>query len=263
MDGRLETVRMLEQCMLNAWPSTRAVHCDGWVFRTANGYTRRANSAHALTPSRDFPSVFAKARDFYAAHRQPATFRLTPLAGKGADAHLRRLGFACIDPTIVMSKAICGDVGIDQAVTIGAEYSEDWGRAYAAARGLSPADAAAHAVILRTIALPTAYAMWCVDGMPLAFGLGVLDYGRLGLFDIATEPAARRQGAARKVVSSLLGWGQMRGAHTAWLSVVADNHPAIGLYGSFGFDSRYRYHYRAETGAPSALSQPGFTSGGR
>ena len=261
MDGRLETVRALEQCMLNAWPSTRAVHCDGWVFRSANGYTRRANSAHALTPSRDFPSVFAKARNFYAALGQPATFRLTPLAGAGADALLHRLGFACADPTIVMSTRISGDMSIDQTVTIATHYSEGWGSDYAAARGLSPAEAEAHAVILRTIALPTAYATWHVDGVPLAFGLGVLDYGRLGLFDIATTARARRQGAARKVVSSLIGWGHMRGAHTAWLSVIADNVPAIALYGHFGFGERYRYHYRAEPGAPSALPQPAFAAG--
>jgi GNAT superfamily N-acetyltransferase len=253
MDGRLETVRALEQCMLNAWPSTRAVHCDGWVFRSANGYTKRANSAHALAPSRDFPSVFAKAREFYAAHRQPATFRLTPLAGAGADALLHRLGFVCIDPTIVMVKAICEDTAIDAAVTIETHYSEDWGSAYAAARGLSPAEVAAHAGILQTIALPTAYATWRAGGTPLAFGLGVLDYGRLGLFDIATAPDARRRGAARKVVSSLLGWSRRLGAHTGWLSVIADNDPAIALYQSFGFGERYRYHYRAERGAPSAL----------
>jgi ribosomal protein S18 acetylase RimI-like enzyme len=261
MDGRFETVRMLEQCMLNAWPSARAVHCDGWVFRSANGYTKRANSAHALAPSRDFPSVFAKARDFYAAQRQPATFRLTPLAGRGADALLHRLGFACIDPTIVMSNAISGDVGIDRAVSIDTQYSDGWGSAYAAARGLSPAEAAAHAVILQTIALPTAYATWRVDGVALAFGLGVLDYGRLGLFDIATAAEARRQGAARKVVSSLLGWGKSLGADTAWLSVIADNDPAIALYENFGFGERYRYHYRAEPGAASALPHPGFAAG--
>jgi ribosomal protein S18 acetylase RimI-like enzyme len=189
MDGRFETVRMLEQCMLNAWPSARAVHCDGWVFRSANGYTKRANSAHALAPS------------------------------------------------------------------------DGWGSAYAAARGLSPAEAAAHAVILQTIALPTAYATWRVDGVALAFGLGVLDYGRLGLFDIATAAEARRQGAARKVVSSLLGWGKSLGADTAWLSVIADNDPAIALYENFGFGERYRYHYRAEPGAASALPHPGFAAG--
>lgn len=249
--------------MLNAWPSTRAVHCDGWVFRSANGYTKRANSAHAMAPSRDFPSVFAKARAFYAAQRLPATFRLTPLAGAGADALLHRLGFARIDPTIVMSTAISGDVGIDRTVTIDTQYSDHWGGAYAAARGLTPAEAAAHGVILQTIALPTAYATWRVDGVPLAFGLGVLDYGRLGLFDIATAADARRQGAAGRIVSSLLGWGQSLGAHTAWLSVIADNDPAIALYDKFGFGERYRYHYRSKRSAASALPQPAFAARGR
>lgn len=89
-----------------------------------------------------------------------------------------------------------------------------------------------------------AYAAWRVEGEPLAFGLGVLDHGWLGLFDIATSHSARRPGGARKIVSALMHWGKSRGAHTAWLSVIAGNDPAIALYRDFGFSERYRCHYR-------------------
>jgi N-acetylglutamate synthase len=244
VENRFETIRRLEQAMLNSWPSTRTVHCDGWVFRQSGSYTKRANSAHALAPSRDFPTILAKAREFYAALHQPAVFRLTPLAGACADAILARQGFACIDPTIVMAAPLGRDGGVDPGVTIRGAYSGSWAAAHAAARGLTAIETEGHKTILRTIALPTAYASWSMDDEPLAFGLGVFDFGHLGLFDIVTTPSARRRGGARKIVSSLLDWGKSLGAHTAWLSVIADNTPALALYGDVGFREQYRYHYR-------------------
>jgi GNAT superfamily N-acetyltransferase len=245
MEERLETIRKLEQCMLNSWPSTRTVHCDGWVFRQAGRYTKRANSAHAIAPSSDLPSVLNKAQEFYAAHRQPAVFRLTPLAGACADAILRRQGFACVDPTIVMAAPLEA-ASVDTEVEIQAGYTEDWFAAHAAARGLTLAEADGHRIILQTIALPMAFATWRVNDEPLAFGLAVLDFGHLGLFDIVTTPSARRRGGARKIVSALRGWGKSLGAHTAWLSVLADNAPAIALYENLKFEEAYRYHYRVE-----------------
>jgi ribosomal protein S18 acetylase RimI-like enzyme len=245
MNTDIEEIRTLEECLLNAWPSVRTLHYDGWVLRQAGAYTKRANSASALAPSQNFPAVFAKARRFYAAQGQPAVFRLTPLADPKADALLNHLGFQCIDSTIVMSAPTMDRVADDLSVSLDFRYSEEWGAAYAAVRGLTPAEAHAHAAILDTIAFPTAYATWKCDGEALAFGLGVYDNGRIGLFDIATIPAARRQGGANRVVTSLLSWGKSLGGHTAWLSIIADNAPAIALYEKLCFRPSYTYHYRA------------------
>jgi hypothetical protein len=45
-------IRTLEELGMNAWPSLQTVLYDGWVSRFSEGYTRRANSAHPLYPSR-------------------------------------------------------------------------------------------------------------------------------------------------------------------------------------------------------------------
>jgi ribosomal protein S18 acetylase RimI-like enzyme len=245
VNANIEEIRTLEECLLNAWPSTRTLHYDGWVLRHAGAYTKRANSASALAPSQNFSAVLTKARRFYAAQGQPTVFRLTPLADPKADPLLNHMGFDCIDLTIVMSATIVDRTTVESSVSLGFGYSEEWGMAYATARGLTPAEAQAHATILNTIALPTAYATWKCDGEALAFGLGVFDNGRLGLFDIATTPSARRRGGANRVVTSLLKWGKSLGGHTAWLSVIADNTPAIALYEKFGLRASYVYHYRA------------------
>jgi GNAT superfamily N-acetyltransferase len=50
-----------------------------------------------------------------------------------------------------------------------------------------------------------------VDEGAVLFGLAVVARGMVGLFDIVTAPDARRRGASRRVVGSLLAWGHSRG----------------------------------------------------
>ncbi len=46
-----ETIRTLERRAFAAWPALDTVEHDGWALRTANGYTKRANSANAVEPA--------------------------------------------------------------------------------------------------------------------------------------------------------------------------------------------------------------------
>ena len=82
------------------------------------------------------------------------------------------------------------------------------------------------------------------DSEPQGCGLGVVSGGHLGLFDIATDRAHRRQGLGTALCEGLMAWGRERGAHTAYLQVVADNHGAVELYRRLGFEELYRYWYR-------------------
>jgi N-acetylglutamate synthase len=79
---------------------------------------------------------------------------------------------------------------------------------------------------------------------PGGFGLAVAERGMVGLFDIVTIEAARRQGIGRLIVTSLMAWGQTQGATAAYLQVVATNSTAHRLYQTQGFTEAYRYHYR-------------------
>ncbi len=78
----------------------------------------------------------------------------------------------------------------------------------------------------------------------VACGLGVLDRGYLGCFDIVVDQAYRNRGYGRRIMEGLLAEGINKGAATAYLQVVVGNRPAEKLYDSLGFVESYRYWYR-------------------
>jgi N-acetylglutamate synthase len=241
---RQNTIRSLEERAFNAWPALQNVFCDGWVFRVSGGYTKRANSANALAPTGSFPAVLRAAEAFYAAQHLPTIFRLSPLAGPEPDSVLDGKGFRAIDETIVMVADLDADATAVAGVAIAAIPDAAWRQGFADANAVAPAKRGVHDRMLAAITLPAAFATLSEDGQPLAYGLAVVERGMVGLFDIVTVPAARRRGAGRRLVASLVAWGWSKGAAAAYLQVVATNAPAIALYEKFGFREAYRYHYR-------------------
>ncbi|MBT0767895.1 ribosomal protein S18-alanine N-acetyltransferase [Kineosporia sp. J2-2] len=62
---------------------------------------------------------------------------------------------------------------------------------------------------------------------------------------VAVAPAAQGQGVGRRLLDALIGAAHERRATSLLLEVRADNEPAIGLYGSRGFERiaiRRRYY---------------------
>jgi ribosomal protein S18 acetylase RimI-like enzyme len=114
--------------------------------------------------------------------------------------------------------------------------------------GVAPERQAIHDRMLANIVPETGFgAALDAGGQPVAFGLGVVERGHVGLFDIVSDPQRRRAGHGRRLVEGLMAWGRARGASRAYLQVVAGNARAIALYDSLGFREVYRHCYRAAT----------------
>jgi N-acetylglutamate synthase len=237
-------IRALEERAFNAWPALRSAYCDGWLFRFSEGLTRRANSVNAVAPAGHFRETLDLAERLYGRLRLPTIFRLSPLAGDDPDSILHRVGYRHADETQVMIASL-GDVRVDPDVNIDAMPSPAWSTGFAAANGISPAVRDVHDRMLASILMPAGYATLVADGKPIAYGLAVVERGMVGLFDIVTLPEARRRGAGRLLVKSLLGWGRSQGASAAYLQVLGSNEAARALYDGIGFQEAYRYHYRA------------------
>lgn len=242
----LPQVRAIEERAFNAWPALQTLLVDGWIMRFADGYTKRANSINAWQPAISMAALLPHAASLYAARRLPIIVRVTPLADPEADPHLASLGFARIDETIVMSKVLppVSAQMRDDGVSIEMSLTPDWANGFADANAVSTRNRAVHDRMLALVPPPVAFARMSREGEALAWGLAVVERGSVGLFDIVTLAGARRQGAARRLVTALLAWASDRGARNAYLQVVAQNAPAIALYRQLGFAVAYRYHYR-------------------
>ena len=67
------------------------------------------------------------------------------------------------------------------------------------------------------------------------------------ILNLGVAEAVRRQGIARALVRALLAQFSRQGVRTVFLEVRESNHPARGLYESFGFREvgrRSRYYQR-------------------
>ena len=237
-------VRSLEERAFNAWPALSTQLVDGWVLRFSAGYTKRANSVNALQPARPVSEIIDLARPLFARADLPLVVRLSPLAGPSADTVLAADGFRHLDETLVMTAPLDGSAGMDRSVLITPAPLKDWSDGFAAANAVPALHRATHDTMLASIRFPAAFATLVENGQAIAWGLAVLERGMVGLFDIVTAPAARRRGAGRRLVVSLLTWGHEMGATGAYLQVVATNHVALALYRDLGFSEAYRYHYR-------------------
>jgi ribosomal protein S18 acetylase RimI-like enzyme len=240
-----ETIRTLERRALAAWPALQTIEQDGWALRTANGYTKRANSANAIEPARQPVDMqIARIEAHYRAWGLPTIFRLTPLADPVLDRALAARGYAPVDPSFVMV-ARPGRHQHDPQAVDAADPRTGWHEDFAAATHTTPAASAKLAAVLRCVVPPARFVrIPDAENRPAAFAMAVAEAGYVGIFEVLSAAKSRRQGLARRAVAHAMAWGFAQGAHTAYLQVAADNAPALALYAALGFAPLYRYHYR-------------------
>jgi N-acetylglutamate synthase len=243
----------LESRLMNAWPSFDYQAYDGWILRLAGGYTKRANSATPLLPGAalDEALIDHMVSRFVEANVRP-TFRLNGLQASDVDAMLDSRGFQEIEPTLVLAGPVDGDCVADPEVRLQSEVSKQWVREAAGSYGGDKADDATLMKIVSRIHQKAAFATLHLDDKPVAWGLGVIERGYVGLYDIVVAPDLRGIGLGRRVVTSLMSWGCQEGAHTAYLQVREENEIAISLYGALGFQPAYRYTHRVMPAPSSA-----------
>ena len=235
--------RRIEEASLNAWPALHQMLLDGWVLRFARGFTKRANSVTPLYPGgQPIEDKVRFCENLYARERLQSVFRIADDAALGPlDRCLAGRGYRRADPTQVLSAPVAAGSRSPRWSLL---TRREWLDAYAALTGLPAKLLPLHGAILNAIRTECAHAALGDGNDPLACGLGVVERGLIGLFDIATHPAHRRQGLGAELVGGLLAWGRNRGAATAYLQVGESNAPARSLYAKLGFAERYRYWYR-------------------
>jgi N-acetylglutamate synthase len=243
-------VQALETRLVNAWPALETQIVDTWVVRFAKGYSKRANSASPLVAgaSLDDAAIDQIVAEFDA-HHLPPTFRLTGLQAPEVEDLLARRGFVEIEPTYGMA-ALLSEVAVEPpavgepAVRIEPKAKGRWLKEVAASYGGDKANDAILKEIVERIRLPAGFATLELDERAAAWGLGVVERGYLGLFDIVVRPDLRGLGLGRQIVCALTAWGRNAGATRAYLQVREENQVARDLYRTLGFTDAYRYTHR-------------------
>ena len=242
-------MKTIEELSLNAWPATRITHFDGWVLRFSNGFTRRANSVNVLGPSNLPVSVKVDwCEEQYGLAELPTVFKSFPdPLLDDLNLELDRRGYEVEGEAHVMTVDLKEDLQIDVELSVSPYLTDEW---YADAIKFNRVPPH-HQIELRSIIeriQPTCgFATLYYGSEPVAVGLGVVERGWLGLFDIVVSPNHRRQGYGSRLVEGLMAWGRESGAEQCYLQAFNENAPAIAMYEQLGFQTQYRYHYRSKT----------------
>lgn len=240
-------ITRLEELSINAFPALHTLLADGWVLRFAEGVTRRCNSINPLYSSR-YP-LLGKLRACETMYRElglEVIFKMTPNAHPAdlddlleSEGYRREFG-----PSVQTVDLRTGDHPARHEVRLNERLTGPWFASLCRMNDMAAERAATLRKILRLIFPRHCFASIEQEGEVMAGGLAVVQDGYVGLYEIISDPRARRQGYGESVVQALLTWGQQAGAHTGYLQVMPDNDPAIRLYAKLGFEEQYQYWYR-------------------
>ncbi len=252
-----DLVRCVEELSMNAWPALQTLHDDGWVLRFANGYGRRANAVYSHNAGcKDIMEKIRACEALYRSKGQRAIFKLTQASlPAGLDEILAADGYATDAHTAVQLLDLARWQGARRTstgsvhrsgVTLSEAPGGEWLAAYARMSEIKNEEMLTHEQILRAIIPIRRFASISVDGQAVACGLGVLQNGWVGFYDIRVDSAFRRQGYAHELMTALLAWARSEGAVHGYLQVMLDNPAALALYAKLGFRQAYDYWYRVK-----------------
>jgi len=245
--------KFIEEITLNTWPAEQSILLEGWVMRSAAGYTKRANSVNPLYgidgSVTDVMERIKLSEAYYQDAGLSPVFKITPyIQPSDLDKTLEECGYRIVEPSSVRV------LSLDRLPALSSQYtvevrdalSEEWLKFFAELTELSSENQRTLQRMLSASTLKQGYALLLLDGVPTACGLGILQHGYIGLYDIVTAQAHRRQGMAEQLLLGLLHWGKEQGGLSSFLQVVLTNHGASALYDKLGFQEIYQYWYRVK-----------------
>jgi N-acetylglutamate synthase len=222
-----------------------------WTLRAGGGFTRRANSCHAVgDPGISTDQAADRIIGFAADYGIPAQAQV--IEASSEEQALRGLGWISNgQPTLVLVIRLAEFLSgrsTHPAVHIRETLQPDWEDVYQLSRPNS-ADPAIVRMILEGDP-PRAFA--AVTGREpddhsrlVAIARGHRSGDWLGLTCIWTSPDHPQHGLATAMLANLGHWAARQGARYAYVSVATVNKQAIAAYTKLGFSPHHRYLYLA------------------
>jgi GNAT superfamily N-acetyltransferase len=228
----LASPEVFERAGLKAWPGLEIEWDGAWILRSANGYTKRANSLQCFDPvdNDDAAARLASGKAWFLTRGIKPVVRTTPLQSPALTAALDAEGWQTIDQSHLY------------ALPLASHEADAEGRT---TNLLDPFFLMTRLrALLSAMAVPAAGVLIFRDGEAVAAGLMAISDGIVVTGNVITDPLRRRQGLAAAMMRTGLAWAHANGAKIAALNVQADNEPAKALYARLGYAHQYDYAYR-------------------
>lgn len=242
-------IRNVEELSLNAWPALQTMVYDGWLIRLANGYTKRANSVNPIYHSNDdLENKIQYCENIFKTQNLTPVYKMAPEVNpENLDAVLEFKGYAAIDYTSVqiLELSVARQPSI-HTVKLDERLNDTWLNQFCRLSNHNEPDRATMKRVLSLIIPKTCFISLYEHETVVACGLGVLERGYLGIFDIVTDLHYRNRGFGEQLMLNLLKWGKENGAKYSYLQVMLNNVHALRLYSKLGFQEIYRYWYRVK-----------------
>ncbi|MCA9914421.1 MAG: GNAT family N-acetyltransferase [Anaerolineae bacterium] len=239
-----EWVQQYETLTLQCWPALETEEYDGWILRSAQGHTGRANSVYPLAESSlVLADKLTFVESWYRQRGLPAIFKLTEASQPPElDSRLAERGYLRSIDTLLQAADLQPIVDFvpDESACLTTKQLPQWLRGYAALSGKSLEQLQGLHKILQNVHTPL-----CAFLLPgLSAGVAILSQDAIMLVHLIVAAEQRGKGHGRALTQNLLAWGMRQGAQRAFLQVTAENVVALQLYAGFGFTTQYRYWYR-------------------
>ena len=246
-------ILFFEELQANAFPALQTLQYDGWSIRFGGGFTYRVNCANPFYEEHlDAEEKLSYVEDAYRAsglsksiiklHDAVEPDRLhyyeQRLNEKGYSSERRGNIYIC--PLADFEPAGKFDVVINPVM------SDAWLQGFLTMNNTSPDQFSAASAMLKNIHLPIAAASISENGVMVACGLGVMERGYIGLYDIFVDAGQRRRGLGHDICSAIMEYGRKNGCHSAYLQVLSDNDGARAMYHRLGYYDTYEYWYRVK-----------------
>ena len=241
-----------EELQHNAFPALRTVMYDGWAIRFGGNFTYRVNDANPMYASTlPVQEKVAYAEELYrGSGLEKAIFKIhegmAPEDAQLLDSVLEARGYekdrhGRIQVCPLQDFRLWPNA---PQTTIEPFMTDRWLEGFLTMNGTPEDQKAAAKEMLSSIVYPIAAASVWEDGEMIACGLGVLERGYVGLYDIYVDANHRRQGLGQDICSAIMQAGKARGCHTAYLQCLTSNTGARAMYARMGYEETYAYWFR-------------------
>lgn len=249
IDKKIMDKKMMEEIHMNQWQPLQTMLYDGWVLRFSKGYSRRANSINPLYHSSgDLEEKIKQCEALYERHQLSTIFKITPLSQPSElDDVLEQRGYIA-DEIVSIQVASLDNIAEPslQTVQVNGQVEDEWIALFCRMSGVEERHQETKKRMLGHELSEQGYFVVYDGGVPVAVGLGMIERGVLGVFDVVTDAQFRGKGYAKQLLLHMMNWGKARGATHSYLAVVPDNVAAVRLYGKLGYEEVYRYWYRVQ-----------------